>query len=160
MSRRNGRRFLTLTAITITGVLLSAQPALASRRTPTTTQSGYCNLDGFAIPHVSFLLLKRVDFGGHADCYTWGLPAEIIVQSHLYDGSSRVAFTSLARCFDCFEVSVISSYNGLATKTYRAETDLTVHLDPFYGERFQTPVPSCTVYNGGYSIYCHLTDYA
>lgn len=104
-------------------------------------------------------MLKRVDFGGHANCFTGLMPREIIVQSHLYNGSNRVASTSLARCYDCYEISVISSYNTFATTATRAETDLTVHLRP--NEVFLTPAPpNCVVYNSGFSIWCHLTDYA
>lgn len=156
---RTGKRLVAVAATAAAALLLTATPADAARRAPTTNYGGYCNLDGFAIATVTAGLLKRVDYGGHADCYTGNLPREIIVQSHLYSGSSHVGSTSLARCYDCYEISVISSYSTLVTTTTRADTDLTVHLRP--GEVFLTPAPpNCTVYNSGHSIWCHLTDFA
>ena len=158
--RATTARLLTVAVTALTAVALVAGPAHAARRTPTTTYGGYCDLDGFAIPTVTGIL-KRVDYGAHANCFTGTRPREIIVQSHLYSGSSRVGSTSLARCYDCYEISVISSYTTLITTATRAETDLTVHLYPSGGEKFLTPAPpGCTVYNSGHSIWCHVTDYA
>src|SRR3712207_276545 len=122
---RTGKR-LALVAVAVAAMVAgTATPAAAARRTPTTNLGGYCVLDGFAIPYVTAGLLKRVDCGGHGNCFRGYLRREIVVRSHLYNGSRRVASTSLARCYDCYEISVISSYNTLATTATRAETDLT-----------------------------------
>lgn len=156
---RRTTRLLAVAAGVAAALVVTATPAAAARRTPTTNYGGYCNLDGFAIPYTSLGLFKRVDYGGHANCFTGLLPRHILVQSHLYENNSHVASTSLAQCFDCFEVSVISSRQTLVTTPVRVDTDLTVHLRS--GEVFLSPAPpNCTIYNGGGSIWCHLTDFA
>lgn len=151
---------LLVAVLAVFALVVSADPALASRSTGTTNRGGYCTADGFAIPTTTLGLLKRVDYGSHANCITATLPAHIIIQSIIYDGNSVVGQTSIAECYDCYEVSVISSYSGLALKTYRVYSSLTIDLYPPDGEVFLTPIAGCGVFNGGYSMWCQETDYA